>query len=145
MDPNLQASENLAGALTTVSGGEGGRGQATGGRAVAPPTDGHAVVVQLVAAAVLTHGQALLVQHAQQADGAQLLLLVLEAAGREAGARGRRQPGEGAEPAPQARGLRVRPRSSRGQHLCASPHAMALSPVLSLPSDARMRKCRLWV
>lgn len=53
-----------------------------GGRA-APPTDGHAVVVQLVAAAVLTHGQALLVQHAQQADGAQLLLLVLEAVGGE--------------------------------------------------------------
>lgn len=81
MDPNLQAAENLSGAFTTAE-GRGGRTRAQsgeGGRV--PPTDGHAVVVQLVAAAVFTHGQALLVQHAQQADGAQLLLLVLEAAG----------------------------------------------------------------
>lgn len=44
-----------------------------------PPTDGHAVVVQFVPAAIFTHSQAFLIQHAQQADGTHLFLFVLYA------------------------------------------------------------------
>jgi hypothetical protein len=37
------------------------------------------MVVQLVPAAIFTHSQALLIQHAQQADGTHLLLFILDA------------------------------------------------------------------
>lgn len=48
-----------------------------------PPTDWHAVVVQFVPAAIFTHRQAFLIQHAQQADGTHLFLFVLYAAREE--------------------------------------------------------------
>lgn len=43
-------------------------------------TYGHAVVVQLIPAALLTHSQTLLIQHVQQTDWTHLLFLVLHAA-----------------------------------------------------------------
>lgn len=43
-------------------------------------TYGHAVVVQLISAALLTHSQTLLIQHVQQTDWTHLLFLILHTA-----------------------------------------------------------------